>query len=126
MMPSRLMLMIPARSTTVSPIAAKSRGLVVRTVASRNVPAALLMLPGSRCGRAAKARALECNEQQDDRCFDDRHYDRGYARIALHRARPSFERSEQDARHDDERSVEPREECDGDRGIAIPRRNVLV
>src|ERR1044071_6880087 len=40
--PSRLMLMIPARSPTISPSAANASGVAVRTVASRNEDAALI------------------------------------------------------------------------------------
>ena len=117
--------MMPARSTTTSPIAASASGVAVRTVASRNAWRGDAHSP-TRSADAHAARARTATQGENDHRLDDRHDHRRHAGVALHGRGAGFERAEQDSRADHRRGIEPREQRDGDRGVAVARRDVLV
>ena len=122
-MPSRLMLIIPARSTTTSPSAASASGVAVRTVASTNAEKGELI---QRARLAADSCSLERDERENDGGFDDGHDDRRNAGVALHGRRARLERAEQNACPNHRGGVEPREQGDGNRGVPVAGRDVLV
>ena len=140
MTPSRPMLTMPARSTMVSPNAARASGVAVRIVASRNglVASVTTGLASGHSLEDARSAAFGCGARHRRRTdpgtrsspksissrmmkLDNRGQNRRYASVPLHRGSACLQRAEQDAAHGRQQWVERADESDRDGGVAIPR-----